>query len=353
VSDRRPIAEADAIMSKETEQTPSKTIQRPLVLVVDDHKLSRELLKAYLEAAGFDTVEAKNGKEALAVLAERRPSLVILDLLMPVMDGFEVCRRIKEDSGNTLLPIIVVTGLEDYEARMKALSLGADDFINKPITDQELVTRVRNHLRIKELTDQLENAENIILALVRIMEAKDPYTRGHSERVSRYSRLLAQELGMSDEKLQLLGRAGMLHDVGKLGIDDAIIRSPDELTQEEREKVHSHPSKGSELISSLSSLADALALIESHHERFDGTGYPHRLAREEIPLEARIIAVADTFDALTTDRPYRKALSIDEALDEMQYGAATGQLDPRLVDTFIALMNRLGSLEAAPEGETL
>jgi putative two-component system response regulator len=301
--------------------------------------LSRELLKEYLTGAGYDVIEAADGEQALKILDETSPDLVLLDLIMPKVDGFEVCESIKGNPQTTLLPIIMVTGLEDFDAKMKALSLGADDYVNKPITEKELLMRVSNHLRIKHLTDQLENAENVIVTLARIIEAKDPYTRGHSERVAEHSRRLAEALGLSEEKMQVLRRAALLHDVGKIGVDDAIIHSTAKLSEEELEKVHNHPEIGTELIASLSFLSNALGAIKSHHERFDGAGYPEKLAREEIPLDARIIAVADTFDALTTDRPYHKALDSEAALKEIRQSAQSGQLDPDLVDKFIEIMS--------------
>jgi putative two-component system response regulator len=331
-------------MSSHADTRKNGKRQKGLILVVDDHRLTRELLKAYLANAGYATIEAENGRKALDKLAECSPDLVLLDLIMPVMDGYEVCRRIKEDRRTALLPVIMVTGLEDFDAKMKALALGADDYINKPINEKELLMRVRNHFRIKQLTDELENAENVIIALARTVEAKDPYTRGHSERVAEYSRRLAEALDLGDDELQVLHRAAMLHDVGKIGVDDAIIRSPGKLTREELEKVHSHPSIGIEIIKSLSFLSDALDPIRSHHERFDGAGYPGRLAREDIPMAARIIAVADTFDALTTDRPYRKAVGTKAALGEMRKSATSGQLDPKLVEKFIEVMG-----ESAPQ----
>jgi len=318
----------------------SKHQRKSLVLVVDDHRLTRELLKAYLENAGYDTIEAEDGQQALERVASHSPDLVLLDLLMPVLNGFEVCRRIKEDRRTTLLPVIMVTGLEDFDAKMKALALGADDYINKPLNERELLMRVKNHLRIKQLTDDLENAENVIIALVRTVEAKDPYTRGHSERVAEYALKLAESVDLDKDGLRVLERAALLHDVGKIGVDDAIIRSPDKLTREELKQVHTHPSIGIEIIKSLSFLSDALGPIQSHHERFDGTGYPGKLARENIPIAARIIAVADTFDALTTERPYRRPVSTEKAFEEMRRSAESGQLDPRLVEKFIEVMTR-------------
>jgi putative two-component system response regulator len=336
-------------MATHTNNPNSPTRKRPLILVVDDHSLTRELLTAYLSTAGYDTVEARNGKEALDKLTQHSPDLVLLDIMMPGIDGSEVCKRIKENQQTTLLPVIVVTGLEDFDTRLRLLDLGADDYINKPIDERELLTRVRNHLRIKRLTDHLEDAESIIMLLVRILEAKDPYTRGHSERVAEYSQKIAEDIGLEEERLQILHRAALLHDVGKLGVEDSIIKSPAKLTREELEKVHSHPSLGIEFIRSLSSLSEALEPIQSHHERFDGTGYPGKLAREDIPLEARIIAVADTFDALTTDRPYRKGLGTEQALEEMRQSAVSGQLDPDLVDRFIDLISRARAEESDKE----
>ena len=324
-----------------------KSQKKALVLIVDDHKLTRELLKVYLTNAGYSTVEAENGNEAPNKLSEHSPDLVLLDILMPVVNGYEVCRKIKENRETALLPVIMVTGLDDFDAKMKALSVGADDYINKPINEKELLTRVRNHLRIKQLTDDLENAENVIIALVRSVEAKDPYTRGHSERVAEYSHRLAEGLALGDAEKQVLHRAAMLHDLGKIGVDDAIIRSPSKLTSEELEKVHNHPSIGIEIIRPLSFLSEALAPIRSHHERFDGTGYPGRLARDEIPIAARIIAVADTFDALTTDRPYRKAVGLEQAFEEMKKSALSGQLDPRLVEKFVEVMSKPHEKEAS------
>lgn len=338
-------------MPSQEDRIESQGPGKALVLVVDDHQLSRELLKAYLSAGGYETVEAKNGKEALEKFAEHPPDLVLLDIIMPGIDGYEVCRKIKENRKTTLLPVIMVTGLEDFDAKMKALALGADDYINKPINEKELLMRVQNHLRIKQLTDRLENAENVIMTLGRILEAKDPYTRGHSERVARHAQRLAEAVGMSEERLEILQRAALLHDMGKIGVDDAIIHSTTKLTEEEMEKLHHHPRIGIELIASLSFLSDALGPIESHHERFDGTGYPGKLAREDIPLAARIIAVSDTYDALTTDRPYRKALGPKEALEEMRKSALSGQLDPKLVDKFIEILSDPPASGPKPEPE--
>ncbi len=336
-------------MPSQANRPKSEKRQEPLILLVDDHELSRELLKTHLDRAGYDTIEAVNGSEALEKLAEQNPDIVLLDILMPGIDGYEVCRRIKENPDTALLPVIMVTGLGDFDAKMKALSLGADDYINKPISEQELLMRVRNHLRIKHLTDQLENAENVIMTLVRIIEAKDPYTRGHSERVAEHSRRLAEAVGLSAERMQILRRAALLHDVGKIGLDDAIIHSPGKLTEEELQKVHDHPTKGSEMVASLSFLAEAIALIESHHERFDGAGYPGKLAREQIPLEARIIAISDAYDALITDRPYHKAFATADALEEMRRGAQSGQFDPKLIDKFMEIMGGPPAPPTEPE----
>lgn len=315
--------------------------KKPVILIVDDHRLTRELLKAYLENAGYETIEADNGRRALERVSDDCPDLVLLDILMPGVNGLEVCGLIKSERRTALLPVIMVTGLEDFDAKMKAIARGADDYINKPINEQELLMRVQKHLRIKQLTDELETAENVIIALVRGVEAKDPYTKGHSERVARYALKLASALDMSDEEKRVLERAALLHDVGKIGIDDSIIRSSEKLTSEELRKVHDHPAIGIEIIRPLSFLSDALGPIQSHHERFDGTGYPGRLAREQIPVAARIIAVADTYDALTTDRPYRKAVASERAFEEMRKGARSGQLDPNLVETFIEVMTAL------------
>jgi putative two-component system response regulator len=233
-----------------------------------------------------------------------------------------------------LIPIILVTASSAPENRMKGLEAGADDFLAKPVDRIELIARVRSLLRIKGYTDELERAESVLFALARSIEGKDPYTEGHCERLSVYGEKLGRELGLPPEQIDALRTAGIVHDVGKVAVPDAILLKPAKLTPEEIEVMRKHPVVGEDICKTLKSFKLVLPIIRHHHERRDGTGYPDGLAGDDIPLTARVIQVVDVFDALTTERPYKPALSIEEALDIMQDEVNKGWWDPEIYSTF-------------------
>ena len=313
------------------------------ILVVDDDPLTATFLRTVLEEDGYHVRVAPDGQEALDMIAAEAPDLVVLDLEMPRMGGFEVCYRLKQAPATRLLPILILTAQNPKDVRLPAWELGADEFLAKPAHHHDVLTRCRALLRVKRLTDELDSAEAVVFALARTLEAKSVYTQGHSERVGRYAVALAENLGLSAGEIDILHRGAALHDIGKIGVPDSILDKPGELTDEEYEVVKQHPMQGIRILEPLRSVRVLLPLVRWHHERMDGRGYPDGLSGDAIPVLVRILSVADVYDALTSDRPYRPEMSRAEALEVMQADAAGGGLDPELVRRFY----RLGSKHAA------
>jgi putative two-component system response regulator len=306
--------------------------------VVDDTGLERERLKDELVGQGYQVATAQDGEEALAKVAAEAPDLILLDVIMPKLDGYEVCRLLKSDGRTILIPVVLITSLHATEERIRGIEAGADDFLSKPFNRQELLTRVRSLLKLKRHTDELENAETVLFSLAMSIEAKDPYTTGHCERLARYSVALARKLGATAEYLKALHRGGILHDVGKIGIPDSVLLKPGHLTPEERTVMQAHPVIGERICSPLRSLRLVLPIIRHHHERWDGSGYPDGLAGERIPLTARILQVVDLFDAFTTERPYKPAFTPEQSFALMREETRKGWWDTRLVEIFIDLV---------------
>ncbi len=315
----------------------------PSVLVVDDHPLNRQLLEAYLGAVDCSVLTAASGAAALEIFAERAPDLVLLDVNMPGIDGFEVCRRIKATPQGRLVPVVMITALNRVDDRVTALEAGADDFMTKPVERSELIARTRSALRLKATYDSLESAERVIFALAAAVEAKDSYTEAHTQRVGASSRRLGQRAGLGGEALEALLQGGMIHDIGKIGIPDAILQKPGPLDAEEKALMQRHPELGERICRPLGSAAQLLPIVRHHHEAFDGSGYPDRLRGQEIPLPARIVAVCDAFDALTSTRPYRSARSPREAGEVLRAGRGR-QWDPDLVEVFLADVEARGQI---------
>lgn len=309
----------------------------PRILIVDDNLTNIELIRRQLHGNDYEFESAQNGMEALDKVRSWNPDLILLDLMMPVMGGFEVCKTIKADKEYRFIPVIVVTALSEIDDKLKAIEMGADDFLIKPFNKVELATRIRSLLRVKALYDDLDSSENILFSLARALEAKDRYTRGHSERVARYCRMLATKIGLSEYEQEMIWRGGLLHDIGKIGVSESILHKPGPLTSEEMAHVRTHPQKGYEICCPLKSLTASLPVIKNHHERFDGCGHPDHLSDEKIPILARITSIADAFDAMTTDRPYRKAMTHTEALSILDHERGYGQWDPRLVLEFFKI----------------
>ena len=302
-------------------------------------------LGALLRREGFDVRESASGDEALAECASFLPDLVLLDVLMPGVSGLEVCRRIKAAPETRLTPVVLITGLSDTEDRIRGINAGADDLLSKPIDFNELLARTRSLLRLKQYTDELENAESVLFALAHSIEARDPYTRGHCERLSEMSARLGEKLKLPEEQITALRRAGIVHDIGKVVVPDAILLKPDPLSPEDMEVMRKHPIVGEHICKPMRTFRLVLPIIRHHHEHHDGSGYPDGLRGAEIPVTAAILQVVDVFDALTTDRPYRKASTPEDALEIMQAESLRGWWDRDLLATFseMILKGRNGS----------
>jgi len=304
------------------------------VLVVDDEPSNRELLIAILEADGLEVGIAEDGTSGIAQVTAFDPDLILLDINMPGTSGLDVCYKLKSDPDTRLIPIVLVTGLSAVEDRVRGLQCGADDFLTKPIERSELVARVRSLISLKSFTDELERAETVLYALARSIEAKDPYTHGHCERLSQYSVKLGVKLGQAEEQLTALRRAGIVHDIGKVAVPDAVLLKPGRLSEEERVIMQQHPGVGEQICLPLKSFGHVLPIIRHHHERADGTGYPDGLKGPQIPVTAKILQIVDVFDALSTVRPYKAALTADEALKIMNEEVARGWWDPDIFSQF-------------------
>ncbi|MCB2200069.1 response regulator [bacterium] len=322
--------------------------ETPLILVAEDEEATRSLMGSMLENLGYQPLLTADGVEALEALEVERPDLVLSDVLMPRMNGIELCRTIKSNSETRLIPVVLVTGLGSTEDRVRGIEAGADDFLAKPFQLAELTARLRSLLRLKQFTDELVHAEEVIFSLALAVEAKDPYTRGHCQRLARFSVEAGKRMGLGEEELQALRRGGILHDIGKIGIPEAILLKAGPLTTEEIGVMRHHPLKGEQICKPLRTLAGTLPIIRHHHERMDGDGYPDKLKGEEIPLGARIIAAVDYFDALITDRPYRKALPQEEALRLLHGAVDTGHLDRDIVQIVTSIVHEVGEEWVAP-----
>ena len=317
------------------------------ILVADDQLSNRELFYELLTAEGFDVVTAMDGVEAINQLSRVAVDLVLLDVMMPKMNGFEVCEKIKADADTYLIPVILVTGLSDKENRIEGIRAGADDFLTRPVDRTELLARVRSLLKLKHRTDELERAEAVLFSLARSIEGKDPYTHGHCERLSQYSARLGEQLGLSEDQITALRRAGVVHDVGKIAVPDAILLKPARLTPDEWAIMREHPVIGERICSPLKSFRLVLPIIRHHHEKLDGSGYPDGLRGDSIPVTARVLQVVDVYDALTTDRPYKKAFSNTDALKTMKEEVEKGWWDPQILDQFARLIKSTKSLSRA------
>ena len=308
------------------------------ILVADDNEVNRELLSDILIGEGYKVICAEDGVVALHEIESRAIDLVLLDVMMPGMTGYDVCQSIKSRPETRFVPVVLVTGLTSVDERIRGIRCGADDFLNKPVNSQELLARTRSLLRLKAFTDELENAETVLFSLALSIEAKDPYTKGHCDRLSSYSEALGQRLGLPQEQCIALRRAGVVHDIGKIGVPERILLKSTTLTDVEWAVMKEHPITGERICSPLKSFRHVLPIIRHHHEKLDGSGYPDGLRGDKIPLTARILQITDIYDALVTDRPYRKALPHQEAIQTMRNEARRGWWDKSLIDAFEALL---------------
>jgi putative two-component system response regulator len=312
--------------------------ERPTILVVEDEPHIREVLSGLLGALGYRLLLAVSAEQALDALNVVSPDLVLTDVHLGAMSGIELCARLKADPRYELMPVVILTAVGDLEARVAGLAAGADDFFTKPVEFVELRTRLAALLRVKMLLDQLDRAEAVITTLALTIEARDPYTLGHCDRLSRYAVAVGEALGLDREMIRALRLGGYLHDLGKIAVPDGILLKPGPLDPIEQERIRAHPGAGSDLVLGLRSMELIRPIMRHHHEKWDGSGYPDGLKGEAIPLGARIISVVDVFDALHTERPYKAALSRSEAVSLLIRETDAGYWDPKVVETFLEIL---------------
>jgi len=319
---------------------PTAGRRKQSILVVDDNAVNSTLLKELLASRGYPTVAVQNAAAAEVEIARQPPDLILLDVIMPGKTGYELCRELKDDPRTRLIPIVLITGLSAHEDRIKGIEAGADDFLTKPIWPQELFARVGSLLRLKEFTDELETADSVLCTLGLSVEARDPYTEGHCERLARNAVDLGRFLRVDEESIVALERGGYLHDLGKIAVPDEILNKGSNLTPAEWEIMKQHPRTGERICRPLKSLRLVLPIIRYHHEHSDGSGYPDGLCDGDIPLLPRILQVVDIYDALRTARPYKPALGHEQAAITMRAEARSGLWDEELVSEFFGMLDR-------------
>lgn len=308
------------------------------ILVVDDNIQNVELLEAILISNDYDIYKAYSGEDALRIIEEVAPHVILLDIMMPGMNGYDVCKRIKDNIVTRFIPIVMLTALNSLDDRVKGIEAGADDFISKPFHKTELLARVKSLVRIRGLVKDLESAQNVLFSLAVALDCNDPYTHGHSQRVSTLSGKLARFIGLSQNEEQQITDAGILHDIGKIATDKGILHKPGVLDGMEYEHIKEHPVAGEKICAPLHFAKPLLPIIRNHHERFDGTGYPDALRGNEIVIGARIITIADVYDALTSMRPYRRGMPNKVALEVMNDEVRRGYWDPDIFGAFFKMM---------------
>jgi len=319
-------------------ETSPQAQRRSRVLVVDDHESIRMLFQRLLTVDGHEVFSAEDGAAALEAVARHQPDVILLDVAMPTIDGLEVCRRLKSDVATRLTPVVLVTGQAGLSDRLRGLEAGADEILEKPVHPNELRARVRSLLRVKYLIDALDSAEAAFMALALTIEARDPMTNGHCERLAKHAVRLGRALGVCDEDLDALHRGAYLHDLGKVGVPDHVLLKEGPLTRDEFDVMKQHPVIGDNLCAPLQSLKRVRPIIRSHHERLDGSGYPDGLRGDAIPLLAQIVGVVDVFDALTSRRPYRGPLTPQDAARHLLEEVEQGRMSRKYVDAFLEIL---------------
>ncbi len=332
MNENRPPKKMDIMADFAVAKLPEK------ILIVEDNPLSADLLSQTIRDMGYQTAIAADGIQAVDMIPTEKPDLILLDVMMPGMDGYGVCRKIRENEATRRIPIVMITSLSEMGEKVKGIEVGADDFLTKPFNNTILYARIRALLRTRYLNEQLENAEVVIQSLALSIEAKDPNTEGHCERLFRYTTILGKHLGMPEEQVRALQRGGYLHDIGKIGIPDTILLKAGPLTDKEWEVMRQHPTIGERICTPLQSLKLTLPIIRYHHEKWDGTGYPDHLKGKQIPITARVLQVADVFDALATNRPYRKAMPVPDVIALMRKECDQGWWDKEVLEEFITLV---------------
>ena len=325
-----------------TPAAPAAVSNRSTVLVVDSVDYNRQYLKGMLKAGPYRILEARTPEDGLQILTREPVDLIIADLMMPGIGGLEFCRCVKANRKTRLIPILIMTNVQGIENEVAGLESGADEFLTRPLQPSAVRTRVRAMIRNKKAIDSLEEAETILFSLAQTVEARDEETSNHCERLASLSIALGTALGLPEEDLVALHRGGFLHDIGKIAVPDAVLNKGGHLTAPEWELMKSHTWVGEGICRPMKSLAPVLPIIRNHHEKWDGSGYPDGLAGEQIPLLARILQVADIFDALTSKRSYKEPFTTEEAVEVLKQEAEQGWRDGELVSVFCTMVQQPG-----------
>jgi cyclic di-GMP phosphodiesterase len=311
---------------------------RASILIADDDEISARFLKRLLTREGHHVSIVDNADDVLRVCATDAPDLVVVDLVAPQGHGFAVCRKLKEQPATRFIPIVIVTSQADRQDRLAGIDAGADDFVSKPFDPMELHARIKSLVKLKRYTDELESAEAVILGLGATIEARDPTTQGHCQRLATYATSLGRSLGLDSTDIDALERGGFLHDIGKIAVPDSVLLKDGKLDADESRVMREHPVVGDALCAGLRSLNNVRPIVRHHHERLDGSGYPDGLRNTAVPLLAQIVSIVDVFDALTTERPYHAARPREDALDVLATESARGWRDRALVDAFVDVL---------------
>jgi cyclic di-GMP phosphodiesterase len=321
-------------------------MNRARVLIVDDEAPNRGLVRKVLEPMGYVVIEAGDGEEAVAAVAANPPDLVLLDLVMPKMDGYAVLRVIKTDPRTRLIPVVMLTSHDQLVEKIRAVQIGVDDYLIKPFNIAELQARVKSLVNLKQFTDELEHASRVVESFAVCVESRDRYTGNHCKRLGVYGARVGQALGLGDEDLKTLHLGGVLHDIGKIAIPDLILNKPGRLTPEEFGLMKSHSSVGSDLLHPMRTLERVFPLVRHHHEKLDGSGYPDAIGGKEIPLLVRITSIVDVFDALHTKRSYKEAFPIETCLAILREEAQKGWWDRDVVEALGVALSK-GAIDGA------
>ncbi|MCP4271483.1 MAG: response regulator [Gammaproteobacteria bacterium] len=308
------------------------------ILIVDDMATNRGLVKAVLSPKKYTFYEAESGEKALDMIESSKPDVILLDVMMPGLTGIETCEKIRQKDDFSLVPIIMLTSLDSPDSIADAMTSGATDYIIKPFNAVELQARVKAAINTKRLTDGLDDAESMLFAMARVVEAKDGTTADHCDRLAHISVVLGKALNLEYDDLEALRRGGVLHDIGKIAIPDRILLKPAKLNEDEWKIMRQHPSIGAYLCSALRTMRSTVDIVRCHHEKMNGSGYPEGLAGDEIPYLARIFQITDVFDALTSERPYKKPLPMEKVVEILEDETAKGYWDPDIISTFIDII---------------
>ncbi|HLY08169.1 MAG TPA: HD domain-containing phosphohydrolase [Planctomycetota bacterium] len=325
-------------------------MKKARILVVDDEVANRGLVRRVLEPLGYEVVEAADGEEALASVALQLPDLVLLDLLMPRMDGYAVVQVLKKDPRTRLIPVVMLTSQDQLSHKLRAVEFGVDDYLTKPFHVVELTARVHSLLSLKRYTDELEHVSKVIGGIAEVVESRDRYTGNHCRRLGNYAVRVGRHLKLGEDDLEVLKLGGVLHDLGKIAVSDTILNKPGRLTPEEFDLMKSHPGVGSDLLRNMRTLERVLPLVRHHHEKLDGSGYPDRIGGKEIPLLVRITSIVDVFDALHSRRPYKEPFSLDRSFGILREEAAKGWWDREVVEALVQALTS-DSQAGLPAGE--